>query len=295
MVTIRLAQIGDMPRQKEIWKLCFGDSDLYIDFYYANHYKAEETMLLLDGAEIACMLTMLPIETIAADQCRWASAMLYAIATHPQYQRRGLATQLINNTHDYLRQKEKVFSLLVPSQAPLFDFYSLQGYQDGFYIREILFTREQIENWDAATSCLDQSVRLDPHEYNLVRNEQLRGMLYVAYPDEEIAYQAQLSRQFGGDLFAITIGEERGCAVLETLPANQVFIRELLISEQHLPAALRHLAQLLPAAEYIVRIPAFLGARLGGTSRPFAMLRPLQPTAPEITPTDLGYLGLAFD
>lgn len=295
MVTIRLAQIGDIPRQKEIWKLCFGDSDQYIDFYYANRYKAEDTMLLLTGGEIACMLTMVPIETIGSDQRRIAAVMLYAIATHPHYQRRVLATQLIDYTHNYLRYKEKVFSLLVPSQPQLFDFYGQQGYQPGFYIREIIFTREKIERWDAVATEPSQAAQLGPHEYNQLRNEQLRGRLYVAYADEEIAYQAQLSRQFGGDLFAISIGAERGCAVLERLPANQVFIRELLIGEQHLPAALRHIAQLLPGSEYIVRTPAFLGTQLGGTIRAFAMLKPLQPTAPEITPADLGFLGLAFD
>ena len=30
---------GDMDRQKQIWKICFGDDDAYIDFYFANRYK----------------------------------------------------------------------------------------------------------------------------------------------------------------------------------------------------------------------------------------------------------------
>lgn len=44
MIEIRFAKMGETVRQKEIWKLCFGDSEQYIDFYYANRYKEDETL-----------------------------------------------------------------------------------------------------------------------------------------------------------------------------------------------------------------------------------------------------------
>jgi GNAT superfamily N-acetyltransferase len=295
MSEIRLARKGDLARQKAIWKLCFGDSDHYIDFYYANRYQEDETVLLLEDGEILTMLTMLPIKIKGSNKRTYNSTMLYAIATHPQYQNRGFATQLINFTHQHLRKKKNAFSVLVPSEKHLFDFYRQQGYQDGFYIREASFTGERIERWDFNESCPCIVSKISPEDYNQRRNEQLSGKLYVAYTDDEISYQEKLSQQFGGDLFGIAIDEVQGCVAIERLKSDQVFIRELLIPEQLIPAAVKQIARLSPAKQYVLRTPSFLGQQLEGTIRPFGMIRMIQDSDLEITADNQGYLGFAFD
>ncbi|MGE5453636.1 MAG: GNAT family N-acetyltransferase, partial [Methylocystaceae bacterium] len=153
MNEIRLAHQGETDRQKEIWQLCFGDSDSYIDFFYANRYQEDETLLLLQDREIMAMLTMIPVTVIAADGQSFDSTMLYAIATHPKYQNRGFATQLMNYANQHLGGQKKVFSVLVPSGEKLFNFYRKQGYQDGFYIRETLLTETMIESVLTDASC----------------------------------------------------------------------------------------------------------------------------------------------
>ncbi len=295
MRKVRLAQKGDMIRQREIWKLCFGDSDYYIDFYYAHRYKEAETMLLLEGGEIVSMLTMMPVWIRAAHKQSFPAAMLYAVATHPQYQHRGFSTQLINFTHQYLKMRENAFTVLVPSERGLFDFYRGQGYQDGFYIKETVLNREQIE---ALSTCDFPSCRaalLNPAAYNQRRNEQLDGRLHVAYSNEDISYQAQLSQASGAGLFSIEIDRVQGCAAVERGHADEVFIKELLIQEELLPAALQQIAQLFPASKYVLRTPAFAGRQLEGTLRPFGMIRIISEADLGLTVTDLGYLGLAFD
>ena len=291
----RLAKKDETDRQKEIWKLCFGDNDSYIDFYYANRYKEDETVLLLHDGEISAMLTMIPVRTVAPDNRSFDTAMLYAIATHPKYQNRGFATQLMDFTNQYLRANNQELSILVPAEKQLFDFYRKQGFQDGFYIREALFTRDMIDRIPIGNSCKCMISSIIPDEYNLRRDKQLNGRLYIAYADEDISYQKKLSRQSGADIYGIDIGEIQGCAAIERLTADKVLIKEILLPDDLIHVAIKQIAQLLYAKEYLLRTPAFLGEHLGGSIRPFGMIRGHAKIDLEITPVELGYLGFAFD
>lgn len=292
---VRLAKIGEIVRQKEIWKLCFGDQDSYIDFYYANRYKEEETLLLLHEGEIAAMLTMIPVKTVALDNRSFNTAMLYAIATDPRYQNRGLATQLMEGSNSYLRANKQELSVLVPAENWLFEFYRRQGYQDGFYLREVLLTRDQIDSLEIRRSSQCIITSATPEEYNLRRNGQLKGRLYLAYAEVDIAYQKKLSQQSGADIYTIEVEGIRGCAAIERVNSDKVLIKEILLPEEFIHQGILAFTQLLSANEYIVRTPAYLSEDLGGSIRPFGMIRVDREIDLEITPEDLGYLGFAFD
>lgn len=295
MNEIRLAQKGETARQKEIWKLCFGDSDRYIEFYYDNRYREEETALLLQDGEIAAMLTMLPVQAVTAAQRSFNSTMLYAIATHPHYRHRGYSTRLTAFAHQHLKNKESAFSVLVPAGKQLFEFYRRQGYQEAFYMREAAWDWSRIQGWPGGKSapCAIRSV--PPQEYNRIREKQLSGKLHIAYSDEDISYQQKLSRHTGADIYSLAAAGTQGCVVIERFAGDKVFIKELLMAEELMPRAVKSIAQLLPAQEYILRTPAFLGQQLEGALRPYGMLRPNQEIPLDIAPKNCGYLGLAFD
>jgi predicted acetyltransferase len=294
MIEIRFAKMGETVRQKEIWKLCFGDSEQYIDFYYANRYKEDETLLLLQEGEIAAMLTMLPIRINTPTGRSLNSTMMYAIATHPKYRHRGYASQLMESACHHLSQKDHFFSVLVTAGKKLFDFYRHQGFQDGFYIREVSFDWNELEALPIGkNNCTIKSI--SPEEYNLKREKQLNGKFYVSYSDEDIDYQRKLSQQSGADIYGIEIEGVQGCAVIELLDQDKVFIKELLIADHLLSTAVPHIARLLPSDEYILRTPPFLGRELSSSIRPFGMFRLNQGFQPEIIPEGSGYLGLAFD
>lgn len=295
MSEVRLAQRGEIDRQKEIWKLCFGDEDKYIDFYYANRYQEDDTVLLLQEGEIAAMLTIIPVKMVTPDNRSIDAAVLYAIATHPKYQHKGLATQLMDFTNQYLCSNNIAFSLLVPAEKQLFDFYHQQGYREGFYLREIRITREMIATLPIQDACQGRISPIMPTEYNRRRNEQSAGRLYIKYTNEDIAYQEKMSQQSGAGLYALDFAEIQGCAAIERLTTEKILIKEILLPEEFLIVAIKQLAQLLAGEEYFVRTPAYLGEDLGGTIRPFGMFKACRDITGGITPKALGYLGLAFD
>lgn len=302
MIEIRLAREGEIDRQKDMWKLCFGDRETYIDFYFANEYKENETLALTYNKEIVSILTMIPMKTVLPDKRSLSSAMLYAIATHPDYRNRGYSTELITYAEKYLAGMQNHFTILVPAGQHLFDFYRKQGYREYFYLREALLSLAEIDILSAQVSCRCKVYPLDSKEYNLRRNELLHGSLYIAYTEDEIRYQQKLSRYSGADIYAIDlvdlsggIGKKQGCAVIERRNTSRVVIKELLLPEDNYLPVLKELTRFIPSREYVVRTPAHLGQSLGGSVRPFGMIKSPAKNNLKMLPDMQGYLGIAFD
>ncbi len=295
MCEIRLAQKGEVVHQKEIWKRCFGDTDSYIDVYYANRYKEDETAVLLCEGEILAMLTMISVKTVTPNKQSFNTAMLYAIATRPEYQNRGFASQLLAFSHQYVKTGKHELSILVPAKRELFDYYRKQGYRNGFYIRESLLSRDRIENLPSFGSYQSVILSITPEEYNRRRAIQLSGRLFISYHNEDIAYQKTLSQQSGADIYALDLEDIQGCFAVERITPDKILIKELLFPEAYINAALKQIILQLSAKEYILRTPVFLGETLGGSIRPFGMARVDRESDLLITPEDLGYLGFAFD
>lgn len=294
----RFAERSDIPVLKLMWRLCFGDEESYIDFYFNHYFHREKTLLLIKGDEIASMLTMIPASFVLEDGQSYTSAMLYAIATHPEFQNRGLAGELMTYSSQYLKEKDKDLSVLVPAESSLYDFYEKRGYRKAFFLREIMLEKLDIEEKFDEIPHL-AITELAAEEYNLRRKTALQGKAYLSYANHEIAYQKRLSKQFDGGIYGIDAGDEKGCFIVERVDSYRVIIKELLLAEASLGGAVRKIASMLPADKYLIRTPAFLGKTLGGAIRPFAMMKPETAAGiqavEEISVQEDGYLGIAFD
>ncbi len=294
-IEIRPAGKGDIDRQKKIWKLCFGDDDAYIDFYFASRYREDNILLMLLNEKIVSMLTIIPVEVVTADGRTFPSAMLYAVATHPEYRGRGFASRLMDFCDRYLKQNRMEMSVIVPAEERLFDFYGKQGYKKGFYIREISVDAGSIAGITGGTASRPFMMPASPREYNIRRNSQLKGCLYVAYRDEDIAYQKKLSMRTGADIYTIDMEGIYGCAAVERMDHDRVLIKELLAPEHLVLQCLEQIAKRLPAAEYVLRLPAYRGAGFGGIVRPFGMVKSYRHPENGTATDRSGYLGIAFD
>jgi GNAT superfamily N-acetyltransferase len=311
MIEIRLAEECDIDRLKEIWRLCFNDSEEYIDFYFAYGRTGHQTLLLIWNGEVSAMLTMIPVTVIVPDgQCH-AAAMQYAIGTHPRCRGKGFATYLIDYSNQYLADNHVAMPLLVPADGRLFDFYSKRGYISNFYIAEAILDIETIERHGGDPALTVDAIPAEgsdggpingagikpatPHEYNVVREEMLRGRMHVAYRDEEIAYQKKLSKWTGADIYSISFGGVNGCAAIERINANRVLVKELLMPAHLIESTIVEIADLLPAKEYLLRLPVHQNQRVDGTVRPFGMMKLHGHHGFCMASDQTGYLGIAFD
>jgi len=322
MVQFRHPRAGEVDRLREIWQLCFGDDISYINLFFENKYKPEQTLLLVQDEEIAAMLTIIPVIISAADRIALPAGMLYAIATHPDYQKKGFARRLIGYANDYLAKNKVPYSLLVPAGKDLFSFYEKLGYREGFTICETHLTREQISGLpetnypvpgfnppkrsspEANPGCIRIEAAA-PEEYNSVRNKLLDSIYssstnyfryHVQYRVNEIAYQKKISRFSGADIFLVKHGSGEGCLAAERMPRQKIIFKEFIIGREFLYPALKKAADAFKADEYIVRTPVFMDILPGSRARAFAMIKPTGFFhSGGIIPEERGYLGIAFD
>ena len=294
MVEIRLSKNADVPYLKRIWKICFGDDDAYIEFFFNNKYKENQTLVLLCDREIAAMATMIPTKITTPNSEKYNSVMLYGIATDPKYQGKGFSTKIMDYAKEYLLKNKVDIISLVPAEEDLIKFYSNRGYSAGFYIKESKFTYETIQGLtgNETNKIIIKSAK--PEEYNNIRNKRLRDKLYVEYSNDEIIYQKKLSKESGGDIYTIDMNGIKGCLVAERINNEKVIIKELLIPENLVDEALMEITNLLPAKEYILRLPAYRTEELDRYVRVFGMIQVLKSDI-NISQETFGYLGLAYD
>lgn len=297
--TIRFARIEDLPQQKLIWQLCFGDQQADIDFYYSYYDQPDKTLVFETAGLVQAMLTMLPIRGVLPNGFNLEATMLYAIATHPEHQKKGLAAMLIEKANQISQQQNQPFTILVPASLSLFDYYSKQGYRPGFWLRETRLEATQIK---ALGSSQDNLIAVNltavsAKAYNQIRQKKLAGSFHIAYADQELEYQKKSSQRSGVDIYALDVAGEKGCAIIEKVDSAKMIIKELIIADEYLEAVLQRLACEFSASEYLIRTPVANGAKLGGKVRAFGVMRVNQPIEEfmNIQDADCGYLGIAFD
>lgn len=298
MKEIRLAKEGEIVQQKEIWQLCFGDPEQYLNLFFQERYKDADTIVLLVDGALAARLTIMPVELGTSAGKSYQGAMLYGVATHPAYQRQGLARDLLDYTNCYLQSKGFEFSLVVPAQEWLFKFYQRLGYQKTFYLREATLTWSMINNLSAEGNKEGELNTTSPAAYNSLRNLLLKDSLSISYRLEDIAYQEKLAKLSGAALYAMESGKEKACLSVERIAAEKIIVKELIGSGEILNKAIKQLVKLeafADAREFIVRTPLHLGLAWGGAVRPFGLMHKLSQAVPEISAEKPGYLGLAFD
>ena len=297
---MRRAKIEDLKGLKEVWKLSFGDEDSFIDLYFQSRDWLNETAVLLLDGRIVTMLTMMPVDMVGETGESCKASMLYAIATHPDFQKRGFAALLIDYSNQYLLSQQVPVTLLVPAGEELFRFYAKCGYRDGFFVREAVLNRNEIETL-AGRALLDCNITsIEPSGYNRIRRKLLKGHSYLDYRDDEVSFEKQLGRIYDADLFAIEIDGAEGCAYFERISPEQVIIKELLVPEKYLAAALMQISALIPSEKYIVRTPPHSGEILGGEVRHFGMVRingadSKHSIIDPCTVSADSYLGIAYD
>lgn len=280
MITVRPSLPKDVPAQRELWKLAFGDSDAYIDNFYENYYRPERVVVLEEAGAVRSMTAWFDTTFVVPGRGEYRAAYLYAVATHPDCRGRGLAGELLAGADGYLRSLGIPAVTTVPAEPSLHDFFGANGFRE-------CFTYSQ-----AAPAVNQRPVRsfdLEPvsvKRYAQLREGFLSGIPHIAYPPDALEYQLGCCRLSGGGLYLAETG--RGTALLcaEGTGGGALMIKELLAP----PEAQ---AQILVCLDDLHCSGA---VRTPGDDVKFGMLKWLDPALEKSWDWDtVGYLGLAFD
>lgn len=290
MLTVRPSVPEDVPAQRELWKLAFGDSDSYLDNFYNTYYRPERVVVLEEEGIIRSMTAWFDTAFAVPGQGEYRAAYLYAVSTHPDCRGRGLAAKLLAGSDGYFRSLGIPAVTTVPAEPSLHDFFGANGFRECFRILGGSLRREEI--------LPPPSGFLRPastEEYGRVREALLKDIPHIVYPADALAYQAGCCALGDGGLF---VGEGPVCLCAEQAEEDFVIVKELLGSFEARRLAYCDLPRIAPARRWEIRGPRPQDERpdLRGNLGKFGMLKWLDPELEKTWDWDtVGYLGLAFD
>lgn len=130
-MTFRVSTYGDLSQLKNLWELAFHDTEDYIDNFFDSYASADKIFVAEENGEILAMTAWFG-SNFHRDKEVYRFAYLYAVATHPDHEKKGIASKLL--AFIYLNLKEQGFHgvTTVPATASLHNFFGRNGFQDYF-------------------------------------------------------------------------------------------------------------------------------------------------------------------
>ncbi len=116
--------IIDIAAQKALWQEAFGDTDAFLDSFFATGFSPSHCQCLYQNHRLAAALYWF--------DCLWQDkklAYLYAVATKKSLQGQGLCRSLMEATHTQLQRAGYAGAVLVPGNDGLAGMYEKFGYK----------------------------------------------------------------------------------------------------------------------------------------------------------------------
>ena len=121
---ITLAKDGMRTDLEKIWRACFDDSDEAVRYFFDYKYNPNTCAVYVDegiGRPVS-MLHM--IEGFITEDSEIIPVMyIYAAATRPDYQGRGIMRQLLGFAERCAAARRQRYMILIPGSRELFRFY----------------------------------------------------------------------------------------------------------------------------------------------------------------------------
>lgn len=286
MLQTRISTPADIPRQRELWQLAFGDDGAYVDNFYHTYYKPERMLMLEEDGVVQAMTAWFDTTFAVPGRGEYRAAYLYAVATHPEARGRGLAGRLLSDADGFFRSWGIPAVTTKPAEPSLHQFFGRNGFRECFVHGQNFFHWEKADRNPGAVKSLE---RLSPGEYTALRESWLAETPHIAIPEEMMGYQAgACALTPGGGLYALAAPHGRAALCAEGMENGKLLVKELLCAPEDRNWVLECLPSLLPHWCMTYRVPE--------GSQPFAMLKWLDPEVEAAWDwSDTAYLGLAFD
>lgn len=123
-MTIDAPRAGDIPGLRQLWKQAFGDTDGFLDGFFATGFSRWRCRCLHTDGQLAAALYWF--------DCTWQNktiAYVYAVATVEAFRGKGLCRALMEDTHKHLQRLGYAGAVLVPGNKGLFSLYEKMGYR----------------------------------------------------------------------------------------------------------------------------------------------------------------------
>jgi len=259
--SIRPAAARDIPALRSLWARVFGDSEEYIDRAFSRLALPEKACVLtLSGRIVSAMYI---IETAGAESEEGKAVpacYLYALATAPEYRRRGYGAHVVSAAADMAFDLGFDIAMLAPAGESLFPFYERLGFSTFGTYDEISLSFPKRE-----LPCAEL-FPAEPEDYFSRREALLSGVPHVRLTRATLSQQLEHCRASGlGFYFSPS-----GCVIAAERQNGAVIVKEAL--GPGLSPALIALAKRTNAERITVRAPGSGHANVLAKAKPGARL-----------------------
>ncbi len=127
----------------EMWKVCFGDTQPYIDIYFREKYKNENTLVYFEEDKAVASLQLLFYNFTYCGK-EIPIAYISGACTLPEARKKGYMAELLKRAFFELEKRDVPLSVLVPQESWLLHFYSKYGYAQTFDVGHELLSLEEL-------------------------------------------------------------------------------------------------------------------------------------------------------
>lgn len=209
---ITLAEESHIPYLKNIWKVCFGDSDEYIDFFFDNRFKTCFAVTVLHNNLPIAGVYLLPVKAYEYGVLK-SGFYVYAVGILPQYRGKGIYAYIHSKIYDYIAGKN-MFMILCPANGQLCEFYKSLGFMENAYVNEIIHS---LNNTDRKYQVCELKVK----EYESLRKTYTNDKEPILWDLEALEYALKENKFTGGENLLI---EYNGRKIFALVRKNQSFL-----------------------------------------------------------------------
>ncbi len=119
-------------RTRKLYEEVFAqDTKEFLDYYYSMKTKDNEIYVIEDGEKIVSMIHLNPYQVRVGSDI-YKLHYIVAVATHPDYRKRGLMASLLHHTMDIMAKRGEPFTFLMPASEAI---YKPFGFETVYWIQ----------------------------------------------------------------------------------------------------------------------------------------------------------------
>ncbi|MGL5507965.1 MAG: GNAT family N-acetyltransferase, partial [Paraclostridium sp.] len=222
-MNLRYAKRDDLNVIKDIWNYCFGDEEAFVEYYFNNKYKENNTIVVEDDGEIVSSL-QLNQYNIKLNNNIYETSYVVGVSTYPQARGKGFMKNIMDFSLNEMYNRGQLVSLLMPIDYRLYRKY---GYEHCY---------DQLEYKLEVESLRQFKIQGD---FVKAKNENIKDMINIyntclkscnGYTHRDVYYYENLFKEIKCENGHIYIHKEDAFEgyVIYFINGDTLFVRELL-------------------------------------------------------------------
>ncbi len=216
---------------KELWKICFGDSDKYIANFFEKAFAPHRTIVYVRNGEVCGAAYLFPCEI-----CGKRASYLYAGGVFPHFRRQGIYEEMMSAWSQWCIERD-IIPFLKPANDQLWEYYKKIGFVE-------FIGGERLVLSDGDDKC--EISRIGADEFAKMRDDG-----YIRW--QHMDYILSENRFCGGECVKIT-SPNGECAAVFAIIGDVLHIRGFAGELEVLKACAKTIARKFSASKICINV-----------------------------------------